>query len=59
MLAYLAKAYTAARAVMDALHGSDYVNLISDVTLDLDAEHGTRVNLTITYFELQSTGSAS
>jgi len=49
-------AQTAARAVMDALHGSDYVNLISDVTLDLDAEHGTRVNLTITYFELQSTG---
>lgn len=44
---------------MDALHDSDYVNLISDVTLDLDAEHGTRVNLTITYFELQSTGSAS
>ena len=44
---------------MDALHGSDYVNLISDVTLDLDAEHGTRVNLPITYFELQSTGSAS
>ena len=51
--------YTAARTVMDALHGSDYVNLISDVTLDLDAQHGTRVNLTITYFELQSTGSAS
>ena len=58
-LEYTCGSYTAARAVMDALHGSDYVNLISDVTLDLDAEHGTRVNLTITYFELQSTGSAS
>lgn len=58
-LEYTCSSYTAARAVMDALHGSDYVNLISDVTLDLDAEHGTRVNLTITYFELQSTGSAS
>ena len=50
-LEYTCGSYTAARA--------DYVNLISDVTLDLDAEHGTRVNLTITYFELQSTGSAS
>lgn len=58
-LEYTCGSYTAARTVMDALHGSDYVNLISDVTLDLDAEHGTRVNLTITYFELQSTGSAS
>ena len=58
-LEYTCGSYTAARAVMDALHGSDYVNLISDVTLDLDAEHGTRGNLTITYFELQSTGSAS
>ena len=58
-LEYTCGSYTAARAVMDALHGSDYVNLISDVTLDLDAQHGTRVNLTITYFELQSTGSAS
>ena len=58
-LEYTCGSYTAARAVMDALHGSDYVNLISDVTLDLDAEHGTRVNLTVTYFELQSTGSAS
>lgn len=43
----------------DAKPLPDYDNLISDVTLDLDAEHGTRVNLTITYFELQSTGSAS
>ena len=58
-LEYTCGSYTAARTVMDALHGSDYVNLISDVTLDLDAQHGTRVNLTITYFELQSTGSAS
>lgn len=58
-LEYTCGSYTAARTVMDALHSSDYVNLISDVTLDLDAEHGTRVNLTITYFELQSTGSAS
>lgn len=58
-LEYTCGSYTAARAVMDALHGSNYVNLISDVTLDLDAQHGTKVNLTITYFELQSTGSAS
>ena len=58
-LEYTCGSYTAARGVMDALHGSDYVNLISDVTLDLDAQHGTKVNLTITYFELQSTGSAS
>ena len=58
-LEYTCGSYTAARTVMDALHSSDYVNLISDVTLDLDAQHGTRVNLTITYFELQSTGSAS
>ena len=58
-LEYTCGSYTAARTVMDALHGSDYVNLISDVTLDLDAQHGTKVNLTITYFELQSTGSAS
>lgn len=33
-LEYTCGSYTAARTVMDALHGSDYVNLISDVTLD-------------------------
>ena len=58
-LEYTCGPYTAARAVVDALHGSDYVNLISDVTLDLDAEHGTKVNLPIPYSELQSPGSAS
>ena len=58
-LVFTASTYEGARAVLDALHGSDYVNQISDLTMDLDARSGIQTTLTITYFELQGSGSAS
>ena len=58
-LVFTASTYDGARAVLDALHGSDYINQISDLTMDLDARSGIQTTLTITYFELQGTGSAS
>lgn len=51
--------YRSARAVLDALHGSDYVNQISDLRMELDSG-SVYTTLSITYFELrQDGGSAS
>lgn len=41
-----------ARAVLDALHDSQYVNLISDLNMDLKGST-VRTTLSLTYFELQ------
>ena len=44
--------YSAARAVLDALHDSQYVNLISDLNMNLKGST-VRTTLSLTYFELQ------
>ena len=51
-LTFEVSSYTAARAVLDALHDSQYVNLISDLRMDLEGRT-VQTSLSITYFELQ------
>ena len=51
-LTFEVSTYSAARAVLDALHDSQYVNLISDLNMDLKGST-VRTALSLTYFELQ------
>ena len=51
-LTFEVSTYSAARAVLDALHDSQYVNLISDLNMDLTGST-VRTTLSLTYFELQ------
>ncbi len=52
-LTFEVSTYSAARAVLDALHDSQYVNLISDLHR-MNLEGSTvRTTLSLTYFELQ------
>ena len=51
-LTFEVSTYSAARAVLDALHDSQYVNLISDLNMDLKGST-VRTTLSLTYFELQ------
>lgn len=51
-LTFEVSSYTSARAVLDALHDSQYVNLISDLRMDLEGRT-VQTSLSITYFELQ------
>ena len=51
-LTFEVSTYSAARAVLDALHDSQYVNLISDLNMNLKGST-VRTTLSLTYFELQ------
>lgn len=51
-LTFEVSTYSAARAVLDALHDSQYVNLISDLNMNLKGS-AVRTTLSLTYFELQ------
>lgn len=48
--------YAQARAIIDALHDSRNINLISDVQVamqETDGKAGVQVSMTVTYYELK------
>ena len=51
-LTFEVSSYTSARTVLDALQGSNYVNLISDLRMDMTGRT-VQTTLNITYFELK------
>ena len=54
VMSFTAGSYQAARAIIDRLHQSSYTNQIADLAFSTDDENGVQVNLTITFYELDS-----
>ena len=55
-MAFTTNTYAEARAIIDALHNSDFTNQISDISVQFEnsgSSGNVQVNLYITYFELQ------
>ena len=55
-MTFTTNTYAEARAIIDALHDSDYTNQISDISVQFEnsgSSGNVQVNLYITYFELQ------
>ena len=55
-LSYTTATYTQSRAILDALSGSDYMNKISDLSIQTETgrgESGVKTAMVITYFEVR------
>lgn len=55
-MAFTTSTYAEARAIIDALHNSDFANQIADISVQFEnsgSSGNVQVNLYITYFELQ------
>lgn len=55
-MAFTTNTYAETRAIIDALHNSDFTNQISDISVQFEnsgSSGNVQVNLYITYFELQ------
>lgn len=55
-MAFTTNTYAETRAIIDALHNSDFINQISDISVQFEnsgSSGNVQVNLYITYFELQ------